>query len=255
MNITAPSHNTSIYSADPRIDIRNGSIDLSQTAFQGKPNLRWTCFSGVRYETARIDMIENGSHNGSLRFFTRSASYNTNPATETMRLTQFNGMSLGTSAVSSSHRLWVNGNTHIAGSLSKSSGSFDIAHPAPPSDSGKWRIRHYFCETGQGPGLNIYRYKLTLVKGENTHQLPDWFSVINTNCCVVIAPCKHFGAGFGEVENNTLKVTTNKAGMYVCIVYGDRCDPDAMADYNAHGGSSMEYEFSFEKDTPDESSS
>ena len=42
--------------------------------------------------------------------------------------------------------------------------------------------------------------------------------------------------------------------MYVCIVYGDRCDPDAMADYNAHGGSSMEYEFSFEKET-DESSS
>ena len=70
---------------------------------------------------------------------------------------------------------------------------------------------------------------------------------------MVIAPCKHFGAGFGDVENNTLKVTTNKAGMYVCIVYADRCDPDAMKDYNAHGGSSMEYEFEFEKET-DESS-
>ena len=191
-------------------------------------------------------MVENGSHNGSLLFYTRSASYNTNPATETMRLTQFNGMSLGTSAVSASHRLWVQGNTHINGSLSKSSGSFDIKHPLL---GGNWRLRHYFAECGDGsPGLNIYRYKLTLKKGENEHQLPEWFSSINTNCCVVVAPCKHFGAGYGDVEHNTLKITTQKAGMYICIIYGDRCDPDALADYNAHGGASMQYEFEFEKE-------
>jgi hypothetical protein len=245
LNITAPPHNTSIASADPRIDIRNGSIDLSQSSFSGKPNIRWTCHSGLTYETARIEMIENGSHNGSLVFYTRTTNNNTNPATETMRLTQFNGMSLGTSLVSASHRLWVQGNTHIAGSLSKSSGSFDIKHPLR---GGNWRLRHYFCETGQGPGLNIYRYKLNLNKGENEHPLPDWFSSINTNCCVVVAPCKHFGQAYGEIEGNALKITTQKAGMYICIVYGDRCDPDAMADYNAHGGSSMEYEFEFEKD-------
>ena len=172
-----------------------------------------------------------------------------------MRLTQFQGMSLGTSGVSASHRLWVQGNTHVNGSLSKSSGSFDIAHPLPPTDSGKWRLRHYFCETGQGPGLNIYRYKLTLVKGENTHQLPDWFSLINTNCCVVIAPCKHFGQAYGDVEGNTLKVVTKAAGMYICIIYGDRCDPDALADYNSHGADTMEYEFEFEKDQPGTSES
>jgi hypothetical protein len=245
LNITAPPHNTAIASADPRIDIRNGSIDLSQSAFSGKPNIRWTCHSGLTYETARIEMIENGSHNGSLVFYTRTTNNNTNPATETMRLTQFNGMSLGTSLVSASHRLWVQGDTHIAGSLSKSSGSFDIKHPLR---GGNWRLRHYFCETGQGPGLNIYRYKLTLKKGENEHQLPDWFSSINTNCCVVVAPCKHFGQAYGEVEGNALKITTQKAGMYICMCFADRCDPDALADYNAHGGSSMEYEFEFEKD-------
>ena len=193
-------------------------------------------------------MNENGSHNGSLLFYTRSTNYNTNPAQEAMRLTQFQGMSLGTSGVSASHRLWVNGNTHIAGSLSKSSGSFDIKHPLPPTASGNWRLRHYFCETGEGPGLNIYRRKLNLNKGENEHSLPDYFSLINTNCCVVVAGCKHFGQGYGEVEHNTLKITTQKAGMYICIIYGDRCDPDALADYNAHGGASMQYEFEFEKE-------
>ena len=57
----------------------------------------------------------------------------------------------------------------------------------------------------------------------------------------------HFGQGWGEVENGVLRVVTKAAGMYVCIVYGDRCDPDAMADYNSHGGDSMQYEFEFEK--------
>jgi hypothetical protein len=248
LNITAPPHNTSTASADPRIDIRNGSIDLSQSAFSGKPNLRWTCFSGIRYETARIEMIENGAHNGSLAFYTRATNNNTNPATETMRLTQFNGMSLGTSLVSSSHRLWVQGNAHIAGTLSKTSGSFDIEHPKPPTDSGNWRLRHYFCETGQGPGLNIYRYKLTLQKGVNSHRLPDWFSSINTNCCVLVAPCKHFNPAYGEVEGNTLIITTKAAAMYICIIYADRCDEAALNDFHAHGGDSMQYEFEFEKD-------
>jgi hypothetical protein len=247
LNITAPPHNTSTASADPRIDIRNGSIDLSQSAFSGKPNLRWTCFSGIRYETARIEMIEHGARNGSLAFYTRATNNNTNPATETMRLTQFNGMSLGTSLVSSSHRLWVQGNAHIAGTLSKTSGSFDIEHPKPPTDSGNWRLRHYFCETGQGPGLNIYRYKLTLQKGVNSHRLPDWFSSINTNCCVLVAPCKHFNPAYGEVEGNTLIITTKAAAMYICIIYADRCDEAALNDFHAHGGDSMQYEFEFEK--------
>lgn len=249
LNITNPTHNSNVYTADPRLDIRNGSIELSQTYFQSKPNISWTCFSGVRYEIARIEADENNSHNGSMIFYTRSTNYNTNPAQEVMRLTQFQTMSLGTSLVSSSHRFWCQGNAHINGSLSKSSGSFDIAHPAPPTDSGKWRLRHYFCETGQGPGLNIYRYKLTLAKGDNSHQLPSWFSLINTNCCVVVAPCKHFGQAYGEVEGNELKVTTKAAGMYICIIYGDRCDPDAMSDFNAHGGDSMQYEFEFDSET------
>ena len=100
----------------------------------------------------------------------------------------------------------------------------------------------------EGPGLDIYKYKLTLQKGENSHPLPEWFSLINTNCCVVVAPCKHFGQAYGEVEGNTLKITTKAAGMYICIVYGDRCDPDALNDFNAHGGDSMQYEFEFEKE-------
>ena len=66
----------------------------------------------------------------------------------------------------------------------------------------------------------------------------------------MVAPCNFFGQAYGDVENNTLKVTTNKAGMYICIIYGDRCDPDALADYNSHGADTMEYEFDFEKDQP-----
>ena len=96
--------------------------------------------------------------------------------------------------------------------------------------------------------MNIYRYKLNLKKGENEHPLPDWFSLINTNCCVVVAPCKSFNQAYGEVEGNTLKITTKASGMFIAIIYADRNDPDALIDYNAHGGPSMQYEFDFEKD-------
>ena len=34
-----------------------------------------------------------------------------------------------------------------------------------------------------------------------------------------------------------------------------RLDPDALADYNAHGADTMEYEFDFEKDQPGTSES
>ena len=71
---------------------------------------------------------------------------------------------------------------------------------------------------------------------------------------MVIAPCKHFGQAYGDVEGNTLKVVTKAAGMYICIIYGDRKDPAALADYNSHGADTMEYEFDFEKDETSESS-
>jgi hypothetical protein len=60
------------------------------------------------------------------------------------------------------------GNVGILGSLSKGSGSFDIAHPIKGGD---WRLRHSFIE---GPQADlIYRGTVTLVNGSATVDLDE----------------------------------------------------------------------------------
>ncbi len=87
----------------------------------------------------------------------------------------------------------------------------------------------------------INRYCLKLLKGPNVHQLPDYFDKINKDVCVIVQPCKHFGAGFGEVIGCELHVTTKAAGMYICVLLADRCAPDALADFDAQRGDLSHY--------------
>tara|TARA_Y100000994_G_scaffold249602_1_gene262488 strand:- start:6286 stop:15834 length:9549 start_codon:yes stop_codon:yes gene_type:complete len=129
----------------------------------------------------------------------------------------------------------VSDSVYISKTLTKGSGSFDIPHVLEDKKNEGWRLRHYFVETPSSGG-NIYKYQKQCIKGENVFDLPDWFNQLNRDVIVYVVPFKHFGCGWGEVnENNKCVVNVNKKGKYNILVFGDRKDPIALENYNTYG--------------------
>jgi len=128
----------------------------------------------------------------------------------------------------------VNGNLSVTGSVSKGSGSFDIAHPDPKKKD-THRLRHYFVETPSAGG-NIYKYQIECNEGENYIDLPDYFKYLNKDSLVWVNPYKHFGRAWGQVQRNKkLKIVVEKKGIYNILIFGDRKDETAMKDFNKYG--------------------
>lgn len=118
--------------------------------------------------------------------------------------------------------------------ISKTSGSFDIPHPDPSKAADGIRLRHYFVETPSAGG-NLYKYQVYLNEGENSVPLPDYFDALNQDALVWVTPFQHFGRGWGVVKQNDCVVTVNKSGWYNLLVFGDRKDPGAKANFDAYG--------------------
>ena len=91
-------------------------------------------------------------------------------------------------------------------------------------------MKHGCCET-DSPGDNIYRRKLECKQGKNEFDLPGWFSAINENVMVWVNPFKHRGQAWGEMEGNTLKIDCSKAGTYLALIIGTRCDEGAKENW------------------------
>ena len=129
----------------------------------------------------------------------------------------------------------------VNGSVSKTSGSFDIAHPDPEKKD-THRLRHYFVETPSAGG-NIYKYQINCKAGENYIDLPDYFKHLNTDSLVWANSFKHFGRAWGEVveDGARAKIVCEDAGIYNILVFGDRKDKDAMEEFDKFG---IEYEVS-----------
>ena len=130
---------------------------------------------------------------------------------------------------------YIYGNLQVTGSISKGSGSFDIAHPDPKKKE-THRLRHYFVETPSAGG-NIYKYQIKCKKGKNYIDLPDYFKYLNKDSLVWVNPVKHFGRAWGEVTKNgkKVKIVTDKKGIYNILIFGDRKDETAMKDFNEYG--------------------
>ena len=128
---------------------------------------------------------------------------------------------------------YFQGNVHIAGTLSKTAGSFDIPHPnlEKPKNT---RLRHYFVETPSAGG-NIYKYQINCKMGENILELPDYFDYLNKDNLVYVTPFKHFGIGYGEVIDNNCIVNVNQNGIYNILIFGDRKDELAIKEFNKYG--------------------
>ena len=130
---------------------------------------------------------------------------------------------------------------HVNGSLSKTSGSFDIKHPDPAMHE-THRLRHCFVESPTA-GDNLYRYRVAPTEaGETlTLALPGYWRHLNENPQVWISAEGHFGRAYGRVDGElaTLSVTCETPGVYNVLLIGTRKDADAV---NYFGATGVEYE-------------
>lgn len=120
------------------------------------------------------------------------------------------------------------GNLFVAGALSKTSGTFDIAHPDPEKKADGWRLRHSFVESPTR-GDNIYRFEIEVVDGEAKHDLPSYYQFLNENSQVWLSPVGHFGRALGKVndQTNQIDISADTDGLYNALVIGTRKDEDA----------------------------
>jgi len=124
-------------------------------------------------------------------------------------------------------------NVCVCGTLSKASGSFKIPHPDPiKSEQGKF-LKHSFVESPTA-GDNIYRFNVTATNCSASIQLPDYYSLLNSNDQVFVNAKSHLGYGFGVVNEaqTEIDITTNSDGEYNVLLIGTRKDKLALDAWN-----------------------
>jgi len=122
---------------------------------------------------------------------------------------------------------YFEGNLHVAGTLSKSAGSFVIDHPLDPENK---VLRHSFAESPEM--MNIYKGRAKLNGGKAVIELPYYFDALNhpegreINLTCINGWSPLFLEG--EIKNNRLTVKTTKDGSpdqeFSWIVYAVRND-------------------------------
>lgn len=125
-----------------------------------------------------------------------------------------------------SGKLSVGGDVNIVGAISKGSGTFKINHPKPEKSSTHW-LYHSFVESPTS-GDNLYRYRADIHDLNHTIILEEYHQYLNINYQVWVNPDRHFGQGYGYVENNKLELKVNNDGLYNVLLIGTRKDNMAI---------------------------
>jgi len=129
---------------------------------------------------------------------------------------------------------YFGGDVHVAGTLSKGAGSFQIDHPLDPQNK---YLSHSFVESPDM--MNIYNGNVVLdERGEAWVELPDWFEALNggqehrsefryqLTCIGGFAPVYIAQ----EIEDNRFQIAGGAPGLKVSWqVTGVRHDPYAEA--------------------------
>lgn len=140
-----------------------------------------------------------------------------------------NGIGILGYAPSTGYAGYFNGNVYVAGTLTKSSGSFKIDHPIDPENR---YLSHSFVES---PDMkNIYDGVTVLDdKGEAWVELPEWFETLNRDfryqLTAILAPGPSLYIA-EEILNNRFKIAGGTPNMKISwMVTGIRKDPYANA--------------------------
>jgi hypothetical protein len=123
---------------------------------------------------------------------------------------------------------YFNGDTHVAGTLTKTSGSFKIDHPLEPD---KKYLYHSFVESPDM--MNIYNGNVSLdEKGEAQVELPAWFEALNRDFRYQLTTVGGFAPVYiaEQIRDNRFKIAGGEPGMVVSwLVTGIRQDAWAEA--------------------------
>jgi hypothetical protein len=124
--------------------------------------------------------------------------------------------------------VWSQGNAHVAGTLSKTAGSFKIDHPLDPER--KW-LQHSFVESPDM--MNVYNGNVVLDgAGKAVVELPDYFDALNTDFRYQLTPIGGSAPVYiaSKVSGNKFGIAGGTAGLEVSWqVTGVRQDAYAKA--------------------------
>jgi len=115
---------------------------------------------------------------------------------------------------SAGYAAWFNGNVEVAGTLSKSGGSFKIDHPLDPANK---YLSHSFVES---PDMkNIYDGVATLdASGEAVIRMPEWFGALNRDFRYQLTAIGAPGPNLyiaDKLHDNTFRIAGGQPGMEV----------------------------------------
>jgi len=195
----------------------------------------------INQNGATNNVVLAGSTNGSTwttifnGSVTTGASITSSPASYSYyRWIWLTGNSLNALYINSPRLTTVSGTTStvaINGTISKTAGSFDIAHVIPEKAALGYRLRHCFVESPTC-GDNVYRFKVNATSDNYTEaiKLDDYWCHLNENPQVWVSRKDGFGHGYGSVdeEKSTLTVTCEFQGLYDVLLIGTRKDKDAI---------------------------
>jgi hypothetical protein len=123
---------------------------------------------------------------------------------------------------------YFQGNVHVAGSLSKSGGTFKIDHPQDPEN--KYLV-HSFVESPEMK--NIYDGTITTdANGDASILMPSYFQSLNVTFRYQLTCMGQFAQAIvsEEISNNSFKIKTDKPNVKVSWqVTGVRNDPWAQS--------------------------
>jgi len=129
---------------------------------------------------------------------------------------------------SSGNAGYFDGDTHVNGNLSKSSGTFLIDHPYDPANK---YLAHSFVESPDM--MNVYNGNVNLDnKGEAVVELPYYFETINMEFRYQLTCIGGFAQVYiaEDIHNNEFKIAGGESGLKVSwLVTGIRNDPYAKA--------------------------
>jgi hypothetical protein len=119
----------------------------------------------------------------------------------------------GQASNSASFGLWSQGNAHVAGTLSKTAGSFKIDHPLDPEQ--RW-LSHSFVESPDM--MNVYNGNVVLDgDGKATVELPEYFGALNRDFRYQLTTIGAHAPVYvaSTVKNNRFQIAGGTSGLEV----------------------------------------
>lgn len=136
-----------------------------------------------------------------------------NPATDDLQFFELGGGGERMRIENTTGRVWVDGDLHVDGTLSKTAGAFKIDHPLDPENK---YLLHSFVESPDM--MNIYNGNIvTDASGKATVQLPDYFESLNMEFRYQLTVIGTFAQAIinKEVRNNKFEIATNQPNVKV----------------------------------------